>query len=164
MKRLPKKTRRLPLRARGIMPCRARLRGGFSLIEALIAVIVVTMGSIATIQLLAATHVQSELDEERARAHQLISEELEQIRSELFARLRPIEAVTMWDSGTPDILEDDTVGTMAVVMRDVNGNVLTGPPTTSERIEVEITLSWTPRGRLSGKTLSETLMTYITPK
>lgn len=164
MNHLPKKIHRMPRRSRRSMPYRARYRSGFSLIEAVIAVIIVTTGSISTIQLIATTHLQSELDEERARAHQIVSQELELIRSELFARLRPIEAVTMWDNGTPDDLEDDTVGTITVVMRDINGNELAGSPVTDERIEIEVTLEWSPRGRLSGMTLSETLMTYVTPK
>jgi type II secretory pathway pseudopilin PulG len=136
---------------------------GFTLVEAMIATAVVALGFTATVSLLTVTRVNNDLEQERARAHQIVLEEMERVRLELFTRISPGRETTVWDNGTPDDDTDDTVGTLTVLMRDINGVALTGPPVTWGRIEVEITLSWNPRGRLKTKTMRETLMTYVTP-
>lgn len=136
---------------------------GFTLIESIIAVGLVALGMISTLSLIAATRVHNSIEQERARAHQIISEEMERVRFELFSRIEPGQQITIWDNGTPDDDTDDSRGTLEVIMRDAAGTLLTGPPLNSGRVEVEVTLTWNPRGRLSGKTMRETLMTYVSP-
>ena len=116
-------------------------RIGFSLIETMIAILIVTLGSISTISMLTATHIQNDMSQERARAHQMVSGEMERVRLELFPRANPGQQVTVWDNGTPDDESDDSVGTLEVVMRDINGTELTAPPIPARRVQVEVTLT-----------------------
>lgn len=150
-----------PLEPRPRLGAGARI--GFSLIETMIAILIVSMGSIATISMLTATHIQNDMAQERARAHQMVSEEMERVRLELFPRANPGQQVTVWDNGTPDDESDDSVGTLEVVMRDLDGTELTVAPIPARRVQVEVTLTWNPRGRLQSKTMRETVMTYLAP-
>lgn len=135
-----------------------------SLIEVLIAVFIVSIGMLATLSLLTWCRIHNDLEQERARAHQVVSQEMEQVRHELFTRVTAGQTITIWNNGTPDDTTDDTQGTLEVVMRDPDtGNTLLTPPDPARRVEVEVTLSWSPRGRLSGKTYRESVMTYLSP-
>lgn len=137
---------------------------GYSLVEMVIAVIVVMLGSAGIISLLSFNHLQNMLEQERNAAHQLVLEEMEQFRSTLYTHLQgSSREVTVWDAGTPDVA-DDTLGTMEVQMRDaISGAVLASAPIPAKQLQVEVTLTWHPRGRLSGKTYRESVMTHLTP-
>ncbi len=141
----------------------SRRRRGFTIIEAVITVVLVTIGSIGALQMTVFLRTQNDLEQERARANQIISEEMERIRHTLYTRITGGTTVTVWDNGTPDNPDDDTIGTIEVTVRDPDGNLLMMAPVPAVRVQVEVTLTWNPRGRLSGRTFRETLMTYIAP-
>ena len=129
----------------------------------MIAVVIVAIGMIASLQLLTFQHVINTLEQERARARQIVSEEMERLRHELYTRIEGGQSVTVWDNGTPDNTSDDTMGVLAVTVRDPDGVSVFVAPNPAERVEVEVTLSWHPRGRFNDKTFQETVMTYIAP-
>lgn len=139
------------------------LRRGFTLVEAALAIVIVTLGSIATLGLLAFTRLHNEEEQERSRAHQMVSEEMERVRLELFTRVTAGDVVTVWDNDTAGDPTDDTTGTMVVTMRDTAGNLLATAPDPAERVQVEVTLSWSPRGRRADTTLQESVMSYVVP-
>lgn len=138
-------------------------RSGFTIIESLIASLIVTIGLLATLSLLSWSRQHNAREQERARAHQIVSQELEQVRLELFSRLNPGQQISVWDNGTPDVSTDDTVGTLEIIMTDPDtGATLSAPPNPAKRICVEVTLSWRPRGR-SQAIVRESVMTYLSP-
>lgn len=139
-------------------------RGGFTLIEVLVAVLVVSVSFTAVMTLLIFDSVCNNFEQERIRAHQIVSEEMENVRRTLYTRLTSGRTVTVWDNGTPAITTDDTVGTLEVTVRDPKSGVqLTQAPVPATRVQVEVTLIWHPRGSNNNKTMHETLMTYIAP-
>ncbi len=141
-----------------------RTRRGFTLIESIVTVLVVTIGSIGALSLATWVRMQNDLEQERARAHQIVCQEMERIRHELYTRITGGTTVTVWDNGSPENADDDTFGTLEVVVRHPNGTILAAAPKPAVRVQVEVTLSWNPRGRLGGsKTFRETVMTYIAP-
>ena len=136
----------------------------FTLIETLIAMLIVMAGSMATISMLSAAQVNSSIEQERSRAHQIVSEEMERLRLQLYSLVSAGQQVTVWDNGTPDDATDDTNGTLEVEIRDADTNAtLAAAPNPAKRVLVEVTLTWNPRGRLGGKTMRETVMTYLSP-
>jgi prepilin-type N-terminal cleavage/methylation domain-containing protein len=139
-----------------------RQRRGFTLIEAVITVLIVAMGCIGALSLIQFLRLQNVLAQERARAHQIVCEEMDRQRHELFPQITGGTTVTVWDNGTPDDPTDDTMGTIEVIVRDTDGNLLPAV-VGNRRVQVEVTLTWNPRGRLSNKTYHETVMTYIAP-
>lgn len=141
-----------------------QLQRGFTLAEAVIGIAVVTLGAISTISLLMFTRLHNAEEQERARAHQIVSERMERVRLELFAAVIPGEDLTVWDNGTPDDPTDDTQGTLSVTIFDTDGNPIASTPVPWERVAVEVTLAWTPRGGREGITLRESLMTFMSPK
>lgn len=141
----------------------SRRTSGFTLVEALIAIIIATLGAISTLTLLAFTRLHNEEEQERSRAHQMVSQKMEEIRYELYTAITPGEDVVLWDNGTTDDTTDDTPGVLTVKMWDADGNELAAAPVEAQRIQVEVTLSWNPRGRRAEQTLQESVMTYIAP-
>lgn len=147
----------------GIMPGITTRQAGFTLIEAIITVLIVTVGSIGALTLVSYLRLQNDLHQERARAHQIVCEEMERLRHELYTRITGGDTVTVWDNGTLDDDTDDTMGTLTVTVWDMDGNELAAAPSPAELVEVEVTLTWNPRGRMSGKTYRETVMSYFAP-
>lgn len=142
----------------------SKSRMGLSLIEAMISVTILAIGMLGSMSLMSYTRHQNELEQERARAHQIITEEMEQLRLELYTRLSGGSQVTVWDNGTPDDVTDDTMGNLMVQIRDPYTNTdLAASPTPAQVVELEVTLSWNPRGRMGTNTMRETLMTYVAP-
>ena len=143
--------------------CR-RARAGITLVEVLVAVLVVAIGFSATLSLLIIDSVANDFEQERARAHQMVCEELELVKRTLYTRITGGNNVTVWDNGTPGVATDDTVGVIKVVVRDPKTHtLLTAAPVPAIRVQIEVTLTWHPRGRFGGKTMYETAMTYIAP-
>lgn len=130
----------------------------------MIAMMIVMMGSIATISMLSAAQSENSIEQERARAHQIISEQMERVRFQLYSLVTAGQQVTVWDNGTPDDTADDTTGTLEVIIKDPeSGAILNAAPSPAKRVQIEVTLTWNPRGRLGGHTLRETVMTYLAP-
>ena len=141
-----------------------RRPAGFSLVELLIAVAIAAFGILSTLSLLIFDQAQNDQEQQRARAHQIVCEEMERVRHELFSRVTSGTEVTVWDNGTPDDATDDTQGTMEVVISDpATGAELTAAPVPAVIVRAEVTLTWNPAGRMSGKTLRETAMTCLVP-
>jgi len=136
---------------------------GFTLVEASLAIVIATVGSIATLGLLTFTRLHNEQEQERARAHQMVSAEMELVRLELFSRVTAGTEITVWDNGTPDDETDDTPGTMIVTIRDAAGGLVNQAPDPAELLQVEVTLTWNPRGRRADQTLRESVISCIVP-
>lgn len=142
---------------------RFRPRTGFVLVEALIAIVIVTLASVATLSLLMFTRMHNAQEQERTRAHQIATERMDRVLQELFPTVVAGEQLTVWDNGTPDDDSDDTEGTIEVILRDVDGNLINFTPTPWERVEVEVTVSWNPRGRRGDIEVRESIKTYMAP-
>jgi prepilin-type N-terminal cleavage/methylation domain-containing protein len=142
-----------------------RRRSGFTIIETLIAMSITALSMLAILTTLQMTRLSNSLEQERSRAHQIVSEEMEKVRFSLYTLVTAGTEVTVWDNGTPDDMTDDTQGTLEIVITDPEtGATLAAAPNPAKRVQVEVTLSWNPRGRLGGsKTMRETVMTYISP-
>lgn len=137
----------------------------FSLIEVMIAIMVVALGTMSTMSLISYAHLQNAVEMERARAHQIVSEEIELARFDLYPRIREDDPVVVWDNGTPDYASDDTEGVINVTVSDpYTGENLVVAPVPAKVLLLEVTLEWNPRGRLGNKLYRETEMTYISPR
>lgn len=137
---------------------------GFTLIETVIAIVIVSLGAVAMYSLLTFTRLHNEEQQERARAHQIASAYMEQFKSQLFSTALAVEDEQLWDNGTPEDPSDDTLCNVDVALRDADGNLLVSFPPNAERVQVEVTVSWHPRGRRGDQTLQESLMSFIVPK
>lgn len=135
----------------------------FSLIEAMITVLVITAASIGAIELAIFVRTQNTMEQERSRAHQIVCSEMERLRSSLYTHITGGSTVTVWDNGTPENTTDDTIGMLEVTVRDKSGTLLTVAPVPAVAVRVEVTLTWHPRGRRHGSTFRESVMTWIAP-
>lgn len=150
---------------------RVRGRSGFSLVEAMIAMLIVSIGVLATLTMLTFSRKQNDFEQERARAHQIVSEELELAKFDLYPRLRTGSDTTVWDNGTPADPNDDTLGRLDVIVRDPRTGVqLFAAPVPARLVEVEVTLRWRPRGAMggdindpTGRWFRETIVTLVAP-
>lgn len=144
-----------------------RFRGnsGVTLLEVMIAMIVVSLASISTTSLITFLRMHNDYEQERARAHQIVSEEIELAKFDLYPRLRTGSDVRIWDNATPLDTSDDTNGEIDVIVRDAyTGAQLTAAPVPATLVQLEVTLRWNPRGRLGGsKEYRESIMTLIAP-
>ena len=76
---------------------------GFTLIELMIVVAITALGLVAAMRLLMYAYLKNDLEQERARAHQVVCEEMEWLRHELYTRITGGRTVTVWDNGTPTL-------------------------------------------------------------
>lgn len=139
--------------------------GGFTLIECMIASVIAVVCFLGTIYLLMFARMHNEIEQERARAHQIVCQALELELYKLFTWTKSQSQKTIWDNGTPSNPNDDTIGTLEVIIKNPKtGAILTSAPNPAVLLEIEATLSWTYRGaRLSKTMLRETVMTYKVP-
>jgi Tfp pilus assembly protein PilV len=135
----------------------------FTLVETMFAVFIVSITFTASMSLIGYIRMQSTLDQERARAHQIVVGEMERVRFELYTRVTGGDQITVWDNGTPDDNTDDTVGTLEVIMRKLDGSQIITAPIPAEAVQIEVALTWNPRGRIAGRVLRQSMMTYIAP-
>lgn len=144
---------------------RIKRTAGFTLVECLIASAIAGISFLGTLYVLAFARVHNEMEQERARAHQIVCQKLEVERYQLFTWTQSQSEQTIWDNGTPEDTSDDTVGTLELIVKNpATGEVLTAAPDPAVVVEIEATLTWKVRGgRLSEKVLRETAMTYKAP-
>lgn len=143
---------------------RPRFLWGFTLPEAVIGVAIATLGSISTISVLMFARLHNSEEQERARANQIVCERMERVHLELFSAITAGEDVVVWNNGTPEDPSDDTHGTLSVIIRNGEGHLIAATPVPWERVQVEVTLAWRPRGRRDSPLLRESLMTFLAPK
>lgn len=139
---------------------------GFTLIECVIAVAVCAILMLATISALIFARTKNEIEQERTRAHQIVTEWLEVNRFQLFTFTSTLAPQVIWGNNTTST-SDDTNGTLEVEVRNAaTGAILTSTtmPNPAVMTRVEATITWKPRGVLgSGRTQRETVMTYKAP-
>ena len=145
------------------LDARRRAGPGFTLVEAMITILIVAAASIGATQMAIFVRTQNDLEQERARAHQIVSEEMEWVRHTLYTHLRTGGTVVIWDNGTPENPDDNTEGLLEIIVRDPAGNLVTHPSGQDVALTVEVTLTWNPRGRLGARTFRETVMTRTAP-
>jgi len=137
---------------------------GFSLIECLIASGIAALAIIATLSLILYVRMSNEIEQERTRAIQIICQKLDVETFHLFTWTKTDSTVTIWDNGTPSDPNDDTKGTLEVVVRDPDTRtVLTQAPNPARLVEIEVTLRWKHRGPRPVELLQETVITCKTP-
>jgi len=137
---------------------------GFSLIECLIASGIAALAIIATLSLILYVRMSNEIEQERTRAIQIICQKLDVETFHLFTWTKTDSTVTIWDNGTPSDPNDDTKGTLEVVVRDPDTRaVLTQAPNPARLVEIEVTLRWKHRGPRPVELLQETVITCKVP-
>lgn len=133
---------------------------GFSFIEIVLTLALVGLCLVLSLSILFYIRAQSNLEEVRTHAYEIVNGEMELLRAKYFGDLKPeTRSVTVWDRGTPSDPNDDIEGELVIILKDRQGNELTGPPRVNALLEAEITLTW----QTAGKEMSETLMTYLAP-
>jgi prepilin-type N-terminal cleavage/methylation domain-containing protein len=139
---------------------------GFSLVECLIASAIAALAIIATLSLILYVRMSNEIEQERTRAIQIICQRLDEETFHLFTWTKADSIVTIWDNGTPNDPNDDTKGTLEVIVRDPDDptNVFTNATQTAGRlVEIEVTLRWKHRGPRPVELLQETVITCKAP-
>jgi prepilin-type N-terminal cleavage/methylation domain-containing protein len=136
---------------------------GFTLVETLIALAILTFMGIGIISMVIYARTYTEMEKQRTNALIVASTEMERLKRTLFSTITPkIQYVVIDDNGTSDPI-DDLQGTLEVIIKDKSGNILSSPPQTNNRIFVEIVVSWHPAGSPSNKVLKERLISEIAP-
>ena len=144
----------------------------FTLVECMVATAVCAIVFLGTLGLLGFARMSNELEQERARAHQIVCQEIEVKRLALYSAMGDPEdnwrvsnsEPIIWDNGTPDDPSDDIKGSLAVTIRNAEtGQILESPPNPAILVSVEATVSWRSVGRFSNRTLRETAMTLKSP-
>lgn len=143
-------------------------RAAFTLIEAMLSTLVVAVMGGGILVMWPAMAKLNTLEQERANAFQLACQQLEaNVKLPNFPNIASSQTVMVWDNGTPNNTTDDTNGTIDVIVRDAKtgAQITTTPGTLGPTLwyRVEVTVSWHPRGTLHGKTMRETVMTYVVP-
>jgi prepilin-type N-terminal cleavage/methylation domain-containing protein len=139
-------------------------RRAFTLVECMVATAVCAIIFLATISLLGFARLSNEVEQERARAHQIVCERIEVERYKLFTWTAANSVQTIWDNGTPSNPADDIKGTLEVIIRDAKtGAVLAMVPNPAVLVSIEATLTWNPPGSISGRTLRESAMGLKSP-
>jgi len=137
---------------------------GFTLIEALIAIVILTSIGIGIISTVIYAKYQVEIENQRTKALILASKTMEVLQRTYIPSIMGFTSnVIIDDNGTVETT-DDLPGTLQVVVKDKNGNVLTSPPPGDNYIRVEVYVRWHPAGNPSGKLLEESLISEIAPR
>lgn len=152
-------------------------QAGFSLLEVMIAVMVVAVAGIGLISSVLVTRHYAEYDKQRLSAIAVARHYLEQrARKDPFPAISPIAEQSIDNFNTPEEVGDDLMAELDLKLYQVNSNGTRGDEITSatqeayqtgpnreDRIEVEVTVSWDRTGHLSGHRVSERLSTYSAP-
>jgi hypothetical protein len=108
--------------------------------------------------------MSNEIEQERTRAIQIICQKMDVETFHLFTWTKTDSTVTIWDNGTPSDPNDDTKGTLEVIVRDPDTKaVLTQAPNPARLVEIEVTLRWKHRGPRPVELLQETVITCKVP-
>ncbi|HPB30865.1 MAG TPA: hypothetical protein PLB62_05380 [Candidatus Sumerlaeota bacterium] len=147
-----------------LLTAHIRKAGAFTLVEAVIATLLVTTMTIGIVSMMTYSRSYARLDRERAAATAHAARKMENLKRQMFTKIAPSrETVVLDNNGTPGNPDDDLLGNLEVNLYSSNGQPIVAPPNEADLLKVEITVSWNPSGRLSQKRMKETLCTYITP-
>ncbi len=138
-------------------------RGGFTLVEVLIAMVISMVMLVGLVGLLNFNFMYQNQQELRASAMDALAHEMEKLRHEFIFTVPPYYTIQVNDNRTPDNPNDDTDGILHVQLFDRNGNVLAAKPATNDRVTVVMTVTWHGRGRFSDREFRETLIGYMIP-
>lgn len=139
-------------------------RRGFTLMETVVTILLVTLIGLGIVSMLIYSRRYANLDRERNKAIAVAGRRMEQLKRAFIFDLAPtVEDVLIDDNDTPNNDADDIRGKLEIMLKDKDGNAISGPPTGDERVQLEIVVTWHPESRISGKVLKERLITYVTP-
>jgi len=142
---------------------------GFTLVEVLVASVIVFIIGMGAISAIILARYFAEYDKQRIAAFSYARWFLEdQTRHKPFPSVTTIDDVVLDNFNTPAETADDLMATVNLQIFQVNpdgtrGAVINPSPTTPERVEVVVTVSWNRTGRLSSKRVSESISTYVAP-
>jgi type II secretory pathway pseudopilin PulG len=142
---------------------KSRSKKGFTILESLIALIILTFMGMSIISTIIYTQHYVEIENQRTKALMLASTVMEGLKRTMFSSIAGYTETVVIDNNGTVATTDDLPGTLQVIVKDKNGNVLTGPPPTNDRLFVEIVVNWHPAGNPSGKLLEERLISEIAP-
>jgi hypothetical protein len=145
-------------------------RRAVSLAEVLIALLLASIMVTGALQLLQFNQIYQMKEEMRASAVDALSHEMEILKHEFIYNLEPYsKGVTLYDNRTPNDRTDDTTGTLRVRFLDRSGSVLgtaadiLSTARTEGRVEVNMRVTWSGRGRFSGVFYHERMGGYVIP-
>lgn len=138
---------------------------GFTLVEVMLAVGIAAITALATLSILGFARLHNSQEQERARAHQIVTQAVEEENHRLFTYTTAGEERTIWDNMTPGDTSDDTVGTLTLRVENAQtGQVLYNAPDPAVMVKIEATLTWVTRGgKLQNKLMRESAMAYKVP-
>ena len=140
-------------------------KSGFTLVECLIAVAITAVLFLATLSALSFARMNNAIEQERTRAHQIVCSAMDYQQGYLnHEHISSTSQATVWDNGTPDDPDDDTVGTLEIEIRDPDTNDVITSVTGNRMILIETTLTWSPRlARIYKKTFRESVTSLKVP-
>ena len=136
---------------------------GFTLVEAVIAVFLFWIVGIAILTTVVYARHYTEMEKQRTNALTLASTEMELLKRTVLSAIVPHTEDVVIDNNGTAATNDDLHGTLQVIVKDKDGNVLTGPPPNNNRLFVEIVVTWHPAGNPSRKILEERLISEMAP-
>ncbi|MCD6386557.1 hypothetical protein J7M23_12380 [Candidatus Sumerlaeota bacterium] len=148
----------------------SKKRRGESIIEGMIAVLLVGFMGVGIISTILLTRHMAEFDKQRIAAISAARDYIEQNRRELFPASEEMPPVRLDDFNTPTVLTDDLNATVRVDLYLVNPDGTRGEQIQStaglndtDLVEVVVRVEWNRTGRLSSHRVSEELSTYRIP-
>mgnify|MGYP006306784877 CR=1 FL=1 len=138
---------------------------GFTLVEVMLAVAIAGIAAMSTLGVLGFARLLNSQEQERARAHQIVTQAIEEENHRLFTYTTAGEEKTIWDNMTPGDTSDDTVGPLTLRVETAQtGAVLFNAPDPAVMVKIEATLTWVTRGsKLQNKLMRESAMAYKVP-
>jgi len=136
---------------------------GFTLIEAVMAGALFFIMGIAILTSVVYARHYTEIEKQRTNALTLASSEMERLKRTVFSAIVPSTKDVVIDDNGSTAVNDDLHGTLEVIVKDKDGNVLTAPPQNNNRLFVEIVVTWHPAGNPSNKLLEERLISEMAP-
>jgi type II secretory pathway pseudopilin PulG len=148
---------------------RSPRRSGFTLVEALIAVVIAALSITSSVTAVLFLRDSLEVEKQRLIALNHARRQVELIRRNLFTSVSQ-QSVVLDNFDTPENPEDDLTATVSTNVWNVNPDGSTGSSVTAfpleqrRRVLVEVDVAWRRTGRLDPITAHETIRTYVAPR
>lgn len=137
---------------------------GFTLIEVIVTMAVVSIIFLGTFTLVRSSQIYNSSEQERSGASAVAAEHMENVRQTFYPSLQSYtQNETLWDHSTPDDTSDDVVGQVVVQLYDLGGNALSQSPASGETLQVIVAVRWFPQGSRGADQQEEILSSYVTP-